>query len=216
MTADATPGAKNQPQFLVGGAPDIGVDENIVADYAAKVGNRRTGTTTERLAATGKDVWEGLLWGDTTDELEYKRTGGAWIPLFGSAFAVHSTAQALITGSGTTLVWNGLYLDGGITHSAGIFEVPRAGWYRLSGWMDNIPGGGTDRWLYATKNSIDAANTVAGATTTNSLSGSGLWNFAVPVLLAAGDDVRLNVLQNSGATQNLVKATFGIEWLRAA
>jgi len=73
-------GAKNQPQFLDAGAPDIAVDPNAVADYAAKVGNRRVGTTAERTAAAGADLWEGLIWHDTTDGIEYKRLSGAWVP----------------------------------------------------------------------------------------------------------------------------------------
>lgn len=79
MTADGTSGAKGQPQFLDGGAPDLATDSNILADYAAKVGNRRVGTTAERNAAAGKDVWEGLEWDDTTTKKVYRRIAGSWV-----------------------------------------------------------------------------------------------------------------------------------------
>ncbi|WP_152970154.1 hypothetical protein [Frigoribacterium sp. RIT-PI-h] len=91
MAADGTSGSKNQPQFLDGGAPDLATDSNLVSDYAAKVGNRRVGTTAERNAATGKDVWEGLEWHDTTTNKVYSRIGGSWtLPttyLNGSSYA---------------------------------------------------------------------------------------------------------------------------------
>ena len=87
MAASATKGPKGQPRFPATDAPDLGVDEEIVADYAAKVGNRRVGTTAERdLAASSGDVWEGLLWGDTTTGLEYKRVGGAWVTAIAGNF----------------------------------------------------------------------------------------------------------------------------------
>jgi hypothetical protein len=79
MAADDIPGSKNQPRFLATGAPETAVDLNTIGDYAAKVGNRKVGTTAERNAATGKDVWEGLLWGDTSEGREYRRTGGSWV-----------------------------------------------------------------------------------------------------------------------------------------
>jgi len=77
MTATSW-GPKNEPEFADGDAPDVALNPKQAAAYAGKVGNRRTGTDAERDAATGKDVWEGLAWGSTTDGSEYKRVGGAW------------------------------------------------------------------------------------------------------------------------------------------
>lgn len=71
-------GTKNEPQYADADAPDLALNPTQVAAYAAKVGNRRIGTTTERLAATGADVWESLIWGDTTEKADYKRIGTAW------------------------------------------------------------------------------------------------------------------------------------------
>ena len=78
MAADGTAGTKNQPQFLDGGAPDLANDNNILANYTAKVGNRRVGTTAERNAAAGKDVWEGLEWFDSTLDRAYTYRSGSW------------------------------------------------------------------------------------------------------------------------------------------
>jgi hypothetical protein len=81
--ASESTGAKNQPYFSATGAPEIDVDPGVVSDYAAKVGNRRVGTTAERNAATGKDVWPGLEWYDTTEDAAYVRTSSStWARLF--------------------------------------------------------------------------------------------------------------------------------------
>lgn len=81
MASEST-GDKGQPYFASSGAPAIDVDPGLIADYAAKVGNRRAGATAERNAATGKDVWDQLHWGDTTDGLEYVRFGSSWVPAY--------------------------------------------------------------------------------------------------------------------------------------
>lgn len=78
-------------------------DLQTAADYAKKTGNRRTGTTTERNAAT--DVWNDIVWGDSTDGNEYKRVGGSWVLLTTLGLAddmglrlIHPTSA---TGTGT-------------------------------------------------------------------------------------------------------------------
>lgn len=78
MTASSF-GTKNEPKFADADAPDLAVNPTQAAAFAAKVGNRRVGTAAERIAATGKDLWEGLLWGDTTDGAEYRLVGVGWV-----------------------------------------------------------------------------------------------------------------------------------------
>ncbi|WP_223690117.1 hypothetical protein [Leifsonia poae] len=83
MSADRY-GTKGQPQFDAVGAPAIDVDPSSVADYAATVGNHIVGTTAQRNAnvvpgPSGKAVWDGLYWSDTTDGCTYKRIAGAWV-----------------------------------------------------------------------------------------------------------------------------------------
>lgn len=113
MTASSY-GTKNEPKFADADAPDLAVNPTQVAAYAAKVGNRRTGTTAERNAATGLDVWEGLLWGDTTDGVEYRRTAGAWKAWY-SDWRVYSAAlTGLNVGTGGTNYTESRYLAGTI------------------------------------------------------------------------------------------------------
>jgi hypothetical protein len=106
-------GTKNQPQFADGDAPDVALNPSQVADYAAKVGNRRVGTTAERVAATGKDVWEGLVWGDTTLGVDFRYKSGAWLQL--------SPAFAMAAGAGSNA--NGAYAT--VNFPAGRFtQIP--------------------------------------------------------------------------------------------
>jgi hypothetical protein len=78
MARDSS-GSKNQPQYAGTGAPADAADLSEIATYAALVGNRKVGSTAARTGSTGADVWEGLLWGDTDDGLEYRYTSGAWV-----------------------------------------------------------------------------------------------------------------------------------------
>ncbi|GAA3330674.1 hypothetical protein HP467_07190 [Curtobacterium albidum] len=78
MAHDST-GPKGQPQYSGSGRLQTAADLSEIANYAALVGNRKTGTTSERQQALSDGaVWEGLLWGDTTDGNDYRLTGGAW------------------------------------------------------------------------------------------------------------------------------------------
>lgn len=74
-----TSGPKNEPQYSGTGASADAADLTEVGAYAATVGNRKLGPTTARNTAAGADVWEGLLWGDTTDKTDYRYTSGAWV-----------------------------------------------------------------------------------------------------------------------------------------
>lgn len=71
-------GTQNQPQYAGTGAPADAADLSEISNYAALVGNRKTGATSLRNAASGANVWEGLIWGDTTDGFDYRYTSGAW------------------------------------------------------------------------------------------------------------------------------------------
>jgi hypothetical protein len=79
MAQDAVTGPKDQPRFSETGAPEIGTDNTIVADYAALVGNRKVGTLAEMNALTGKKRWPGLAF-QTTDGTkgEYVDQGTSW------------------------------------------------------------------------------------------------------------------------------------------
>lgn len=76
--AASTFGPKNEPQFADGDAPDVAVNPTQAAAYAAKLGNRRVDTGANRTTASGKDVWDGLEWYDTTNKGRYEYIGG-WV-----------------------------------------------------------------------------------------------------------------------------------------
>lgn len=96
MAADSH-GDKNEPQYAGSGIPQDAADLTEVAAYAAKVGNRRVGTTDQRNAAIGtSDVWEGLEWYDTTDDNTYLWSGptSGWVPRFGDTLWITPTPIA--------------------------------------------------------------------------------------------------------------------------
>ena len=79
-TSTSTRGA---PQFADGDAPDVAVNPSEVARFAETVGTRRVGTTAERLALSGKALFVGLLWGDTTVNEDYRYTSTGWQKITG-------------------------------------------------------------------------------------------------------------------------------------
>jgi hypothetical protein len=77
--AASTFGPKNEPQFADADGPDVAVNPTQAAAYAAKVGNRKSDTATNRGLATGSDVWDGLEWYETDTGSTYLRSGSSWI-----------------------------------------------------------------------------------------------------------------------------------------
>ncbi|MFF9565722.1 hypothetical protein ACF1AJ_20405 [Leifsonia sp. NPDC014704] len=86
-------GLKNEPEYLGTGVPADAADLTELGKYAAFTGNRKVGpavgtatgpggSNTGRTTSTGKDVWEGLEWEDTTDGFTYKYRGGSWVRIF--------------------------------------------------------------------------------------------------------------------------------------
>lgn len=127
MAVDST-GTKNEPIFFANGSPEVDVDPTAVAAYAAKVGNRRVGTTAERTAATGKDVWEGLEWFDTDLDEVFIYLSGGWTEWAHDWKAYTSTPTNV---SGGTLTGrfrrNGKRIDVHIRHvlaAAGVIGQP--------------------------------------------------------------------------------------------
>jgi hypothetical protein len=68
MAVDAPLGPKGQPRFSADGAFEDWVDLGAVGDYAAEVGNRKTGTIAERNALPSGKKWEGMEWQDEDGE----------------------------------------------------------------------------------------------------------------------------------------------------
>lgn len=80
MAVDGGYGPRREPRFDVNGAPDLGVDENEVAKYAAEFGNYCVDTAAKRAAAAAW-AWDGLMWCDSdgTKAVHVYRDG-AWRP----------------------------------------------------------------------------------------------------------------------------------------
>ncbi|TFD27530.1 gp53-like domain-containing protein [Cryobacterium cryoconiti] len=78
MAASTAVGPRGQLRFNVLEGPDLGVDEELLSDQCAEIGTRRVGTTADRNALSGAKKFVGLLWGDTTDNLEYRYTSTGW------------------------------------------------------------------------------------------------------------------------------------------
>jgi len=95
-------GTKGQP--VIDTTPSTVTDIQAVANYAALVGNRKVGTTTQRNAAQTAGaplVWEGLEWEDTTDGHTYKYRSGSFVATdFGNWTTYTPTLTNLTLGTG--------------------------------------------------------------------------------------------------------------------
>jgi len=169
MTATSW-GPKNEPEFADGDAPDVALNPKQAAAYAGKVGNRRVGTTAERNAAAGKDLWVGLLWGDTTDGNDYKYTSGGWITTYENGAWVTPTLAAGWDNEGSNPIQykrrNGLVSFRGRASSSG---ANMTAFTLQAGFRPDIPGGmanvyGIDATGYARVN-IPASGAVTMLTT---------------------------------------------------
>lgn len=79
-------GAKGAPRFSPSAAPSTAADYELVADYAALVGNRKVGTRAQRLALVATATVENQLWNglefeqlDGTDRGLWKYLNNEWI-----------------------------------------------------------------------------------------------------------------------------------------
>lgn len=109
--ATQSTGTHNQPLFTEAGVMEIGTDLTAVSQYMALVGNRKYGTTSDRLALTGPARWEGLQFFDTDLDHPYVWDGSAW-----SAGPVYiSDASAYVTMSANWSLTNAqMVLDGAV------------------------------------------------------------------------------------------------------
>lgn len=96
------------PRFPVTDAPDVGVDEEIIADYAVFRGGLLRGTSAERAAFAYPT--EGLYWQDTNStKLLYRYVGSSWVVQGGSNIAVTVSGVSDTSTAGTDVVktWDG-------------------------------------------------------------------------------------------------------------
>lgn len=191
MARDSS-GTQNQPQYSATGASADATDLSEVANFAALVGNRKVGTTSQRTTAAGADVWEGLLWADTTTGIEYRYTAGAWVAVLG-------TYQA--TGSLGALPTSAV--------SVATFTLP-AGTYRIDGL-------GTYDWSTSTAPRLysqlynSTASALIGSTSSvgpGALAGGAAFAISSVVTLAVASVIQVRVYQTGGVgTINLTNAT---------
>lgn len=83
------------PRFPVGDAPEVGVDEEIVAAYARWRGNRIVDSTSARTAFTSAGyAYAGITWHDTDDDVTYIYDGSDWQVLWSDTGWVPITLAA--------------------------------------------------------------------------------------------------------------------------
>lgn len=128
MARDSS-GTKNEPQYAGTGAPADAADLSEVASFAAFTGNRKVGPTTGtatgpggantgRTTSTGADVWEGLMWRDTTDGKVYEYRSGAWVKVQTGPFAIEtSVTNVTIGATGATWIVNVSFTSGTFTQA---------------------------------------------------------------------------------------------------
>jgi len=135
MARDST-GPKGEPQYSGSGVPQDAADLTEVAAYAAEYGNYRADTSAVRNAATGTDVWPGLIFYETDTGVTYRYGATGWE--FATTIAPRLRMQRPLAGISAT-TWMSVSMatsaqegGGGFTGGAGSFGVPVTGRYAVS------------------------------------------------------------------------------------
>lgn len=111
--ATQSTGTHNQPQFTEAGTMDIGTDLTAVSQYMALVGNRKYGTTGERLALTGAARWDGLQFFDTDLDHAFVWNGSSWDagPVYISDASAYVTMSANWSLTNAQMVLDGAFIS---------------------------------------------------------------------------------------------------------
>lgn len=96
-------GTKNQPQYSAAGVPADAADLSEVANYSAKVGNRKIGVASTRAGLTGNDVWPGLEFYETDTDNTYRYRTSGWYRMGGGTFHGSRTGQEIGSGTVSTI-----------------------------------------------------------------------------------------------------------------
>jgi hypothetical protein len=142
MARDSS-GTKNQPQYAGTGAPSDAADLSEVANYAAAVGNRKSGTNSVRLGLTGADVWDGLEFYETDTKLLYVYASTTWllftalVPPIARVSRAGAFSTSATGGTYLALPWDTDVVNVGGTHSTSSnptrFTATVPGYYRIRG-----------------------------------------------------------------------------------
>ncbi len=197
-------GTHNQPHYSSSGAPADAPDLTEVSDYAATVGNAKSGTTTQMNALAGADVWQGLVFSNTTDSGLYVYQGSAfarYVPKLS-----HAEFTTSVTGlpDGTSFSAHTVTADAtNTTDSAFVSIVSSAarlqpGIYALQ-WIttNSVAYTGVTVLAIAVAGTTQAQHSVGTGTTTSSVE--------LPNLLvtAANTDVTFVISKTCGGTSNV-------------
>ncbi len=126
-----------------------------------------------------------------------------------------ATTMNVLNGADTpiTTYWNGTTTTNGISQSSGVFTVANAGTYLVSVNLSLSANTSGSRALWILKNNDDTTNQRWGTVSQFATSSGGAYNistilssFIIP--LAANDNLRVVVWQNSSSTLNL-DSTYG-------
>lgn len=143
-------------------------------------------------------------------------TPAGWYPLANAGpyyYGQKTIDQQLPNGQGAQITFNNNNALGMSATTGGNVTVPITGWYRVTASLGGFSSGaGNNRWLYVTKNSDTDQPRILSVVTNFAAPGDNIWNASKVVLLAAGDVLRMNGLQDSGATANLNGSTLAVEW----
>lgn len=89
-------GSHNQPLWDLADDADFAADLSTLSNYVATVGNIKAGTTAQRNALTGLDLWNGLAFRDSsTGRTHYYTTStNSWVLETWAAGVVNSTTSS--------------------------------------------------------------------------------------------------------------------------
>lgn len=128
MTASDFDATTGHPIFADGDAPDVAQNATEVAEFAASVGTRLIGSTSDR---TGYSyAREGLRWWDTDEGAEYLYDGSGWKEIYRPLTAWTPSVTGLTVGNGTLTAQyerHGRIITGFITFTAGTTSSATAG-----------------------------------------------------------------------------------------
>jgi hypothetical protein len=209
-------GPKNEPQYATSGVPADAADLTELGAYAATVGNRKVGTTSQRTALSGADVWEGLDYWDTTLNVLFRYRSGAWTQVYAGTNLIIPTTVAGGTvnaagkvsfSSATNLSVDGVFSGAFDNYRIFIKTVGATGGDIImkmrSGGVDNAASAYTEQRTWAANGSSGVSQQINATTGWLLTAGTGSYSAVVIDLVSPF----IGEVTNGVATWNSVTAT---------